>query len=332
MSRHDSHIDPFNAGEPELPWETPDEVPADQLDTGPQSVDGYQSPVKQPDAYDAPDKSESSAKTRTRPAKRRPQKPWTNQSPRPEEPRSPRKKRGCGCGTVILIFLIIDLVFFGIGSIPMCTSGALSELMGDDAPVAWDSEFLSTDAADPDDPTDDEVAVEEQARALLETIAAPDSRARTLIMEDFAQMFQQTLGYTPYDFGIDPGSYADWALTDFSYTITDVYAFDDSGDEADGSVFFDATTRDARGFTDEFYMRVFDYLQEQGLTDSTVVMPNDQQRAEVQRLFNETLASHEQGRTETEVAMLEFTREGDTWQVTDESYTDTARYLFYLYS
>lgn len=332
MSRHDSHIDPFNAGEPELPWEAPDEEPADQVDRALQREGGYESPVKQPDAYDAPDTTEPSGKARakTRPAKGRPQRPWTDQRTHAAEPRPARNKRGCGCGTVVLILIVINIAFGGIASIPMCTSGALSELIGDGTPVAWDSEFLATDSADPDDPSDDEAAVEEQARALLDTIAAPDSRARALIVDDFSQMFQQALGYTPADFGIDPNGYADWVLADFSYSITDVYAFDDE-DGTDGSVFFDALTRDARGFTDAFYMRAFEYLQQQGLTDSAAILPNDQQRSEVQRLFGDTLAEHEQERTEVEVAMLEFTREGDAWQVTDESYTDAARYLFYLY-
>ena len=328
MDRRDSQIDPFNAGEPELPWDMPETIaePSDDQDEAPRPADGYESPVKQPDAYDAPDKRDeyASAKARNRRPSRR--------ARAADGKDSAARRRKFGCGTVILIFIIIDVVAALIGSIPMCASGVFTELIDDGAPEEWNSEFVDYDDYDADELDEGQIEVEQQTRAELDGLGAADSRARAQIVERFSTTVQEYLGYTPEALGIDANAYADWALADLSYTIESVYAFEAAGDGPDeGSAFFDVDHRDVTAFNNEFYTKAFEYLTAQGLTDSAVVLPNDAQRAELQALFAEVLGTHQDSRATSEMAMFDFTRTEDRWQVTDESYRRAVEYLFSLY-
>ena len=328
MDRRDSQIDPFNAGEPELPWDAPEAIaePSDDQDEASRQADGYESPVKQPDAYDAPDKRDEDASAK--PRNRRPSRPARTADGKD----SAARRRKFGCGTAILIFIIIDVVAALIGSIPMCASGVFTELIDGGAPEEWNSEFIDYDDYDADELDEGQIEVEQQTRAELDGLGAADSRARAQIVERFSATVQEYLGYTPEALGIDANAYADWALADLSYTIESVYAFEATGDGPDeGSAFFDVDHRDVTAFDNEFYTRAFEYLTAQGLTDSAVVLPSDAQRAELQALFAEVLGTHQDSRATSEMAMFDFTRTEDRWQVTDESYRRAVEYLFSLY-
>ena len=153
--------------------------------------------------------------------------------------------------------------------------------IGDDnIEVTWDLE--DEEALDPDQLTADERSLEEQCAATLDSIASGGGDARTRVAEHFAQTFQQRTGYAVGEFSIDTNAYAEWATEGLSYRIESVYVFDEPG-TAPGTVYFEATTADIAGFTEEFYERAYTYLSEQDLHGAGVSALSNAQRSVCKR-------------------------------------------------
>ena len=133
MKHRESQIDPFNAGEPELPCDTPETQTLDDGHECELPEHSYQSPLKTPDAYDAPDTDEP--KRPAQPAGSRAQR-WRRQSAgAPTRPVSsgtdkPRR-RGCGCLTIVIIVIALNILLPTLAFIPHCTG-----VMLEDGPAA----------------------------------------------------------------------------------------------------------------------------------------------------------------------------------------------------
>lgn len=326
MKRRDSQIDPFNAGEPELPWESPDTFSDHDEDAHELPDHSYESPTKAPDGYDAPDTAPMN-----QPAK--PEQPTNRRTSRRASARenasapvsTPKRKRGCGCLVIILIVIAINVLLPVLAFIPHCTGIMLDD---DAVEVTWDA----SDSYDDEERKEDEAEIKTLAEDTLDTVIAPDSPARSLIASNFEQDFQQNLGYTVQDLGIDTDDYVEWALTGFDYDITDVFAFDDSEGWGDayGSVYFDATTPDILAFKDSFYGAAHEFLAQNNLFGGGI-MPNDAQRASFQALFGEQLDAFRATVTTTSTANLETKEGSDGWVLADGTYDSAMEYIFKLY-
>lgn len=328
MKRRDSQIDPFNAGEPELPWEMPD-ADGSHDDSECELPDrGYVSPVKAPDGYDAPDTdAPESSDAAPKPARaRRPRRQEPTSRRQPAAAASPKRRRGCGCLTLILIVVAINVLLPVLAFIPQCTGVMLED---DAMEITWDA----TDSYEDEERAADEDEIETLAEETLDAVVAPDSPARSLIASNFEEDFRQNLGYSVQDLGVDTDDYVEWALTDFDYDITDVFAFDssESWGDAYGSVYFDATTVDVFAFNDSFYNAAHGFLAQNNLAGIDVVAPNDAQRAAFQALFSEQLDAFRTSTTTSETANLEFDSTSDGWVLADGAYDGAMQYLFKLY-
>lgn len=326
MKRRDSQIDPFNAGEPELPWESPDAYGDHDEDACELPDHSYESPTKAPDDYDAPDDAPAQKPAEPeQPTNRRASRPAPTRESTPAPVSTPKRKRGCGCLVLILIVIAINVLLPTLALIPHCTGIMLED---DAVELTWDA----SDSYEDEEREEDEAEIEALAEDTLDTVTAPESPARSLIASHFEQDFQQNLGYTVQDLGIDTDDYVEWALTGFDYDITDVFAFDDSEGwgEAYGSVYFDATTPDIFAFKDSFYAAAHEFLAQNNLIGIDV-MPNDAQRASFQALFDEQLDAFRTTVTTTSTANLETKEGSDGWVLADGTYDSAMEYIFKLY-
>ena len=335
--RRPSQIDPFNAGEPELPWELPSNDPArDGFDDGhvcglPEV--GYERPVKRPDNYDAPDTTEEA------PARRRPRK-----SSKPILPKRPRNadsrgKKGRGCITAFIIMVAALSIFGALGS---CISEAVYDLTlnhsspfdaFDDYDDVDDYDYDYDYEYDSDELDADEQAVEQATIDTLEALDEPGGTAETSIIEYFTWDFENLTGFTVEDAGIDPAEYAAWALHTVDYQIHDVYAFSAIGedDEDTGSSYFDIELADIDSWRNDFYPEVFEYLDDRGLLDEDDATLSDEDRAFIQELYASTLETYADATHTMEYAGLDFVQRDGEWVPDEDVYDSTLEYLFKLY-
>ncbi len=335
MTRRSSQIDPFNAGEPEMPWDEPGSVePVDAEHACKLPEHGYEGPTKTPDGYDAPSEGDSSGsasdrmapsgrvqRARDRSRARRSRANATGSgSSMPSGPARPRK-RGWGCAGILILVVAINVLVPLLSFLPECSD---DDVVDGDASTSWSDES-DNDAG--------KQAVEELANATLAGMADEGSPARERIAQHFATAFQNNLRYRVEDFGIDPYAYADWALAGMGYDIYDVFAFDEDRDGIDGtgSAFFDATTHDTAGCSGAFFEQASAYLGERGLLGSDVAVPDDAQRAEMQAILTDAMNAYRDSYVTAETASLDLVRTDGTWSVTDESYDFCLDYLFKLY-
>lgn len=335
--RRPSQIDPFNAGEPELPWELPSNDPArNGFDDGhvcELPEEGYESPVKRPDNYDAPDTTEEM------PARRRPRRNGKPGSPKPPSKPNPRGKKKRGCVTMFIILIAMLSVLGTLGS---CISEAVYDLTSnlsspfdafDDYDDADDYDYSYEYEYDSDELDADEQAVEQATVDTLEALDEPGGTAETSIADYFASDFEDVTGYTVDDAGIDPTDYAIWALHSSDYQIHDVYAFSAIGedDEATGSAYFDAELPDVYALRDDFYAEVVAYLDDNDLSASSHAELGVDDRAAIQDLFADALDRHADSTHTVEYAGLDFTQHDGDWIPDEESYDNMLAYLFSLY-
>lgn len=323
MARYDAQIDPFNAGEPDMPWDDPESYIGEEENEPATDSEGYQSPVKQPDNYDAPSDDAPSQGSKRLQEKRGQS---VNRDSRPTPPVANSRKNGCGCIlTVIVVVVLLNFLVPALAFMPRCASLDIGD---DNIEVTWDLE--DEEALDPDQLTADERSLEEQCAATLDSIASGGGDARTRVAEHFAQTFQQCTGYAVGEFSIDTNAYAEWATEGLSYRIESVYVFDEPG-TAPGTVYFEATTADIAGFTEEFYERAYTYLSEQDLHGAGVSALSNAQRSGLQEIFNDLLDKYRDRTSDELFAGLEFNRVGDAWAVTDESCSEAVQHMFWLY-
>lgn len=243
-----------------------------------------------------------------------------------------RGRRGClaAAGIVIALNLVLPLTVL----LPQCSTLALDNggriVVSDTATENTDGTDAAAMAVDPATLDEERQQILAAATATLDGIPAPDGTARIAIANGFAQSVIQNLGYTVDDLGIDAFAYADFALTDFTYTVVDVTAADspDRPGERDGAVRLDATTPDAGACLSDFFQQARDYLEQQGIAVGTGAVLADQQRLDLQSLFTQTLDAYRTSRLTTASVSLSLIPVDGAWTVTDQSFTACLQQLF----
>lgn len=292
MSRNDSNIDPFNAGEPELPWDDPsarEDAPrstqnrSDDEEAGsdespvasPVEPEGtYVAPQKEPDSYAAPEEGEgekssaSRGRARTakasasakRPKPARPSKPAGDASKSSGGEQSGKKGGGCGCATMVLI-----VALFGtgaLGSIARCSYEAFYAITGQRS----DSTEASTEPSAQS--TFDVGAAKEQIKQDLGNRLgkiSDDPSLRQRIVAVLDRQVKEYLGYGIEDLGVDGSAFADAMLKSYSYKIGSTYVHPSSDIETTGSAYYDVSAIDGTKCVTDFTGQAQAYLQEKGI-------------------------------------------------------------------
>lgn len=333
----ESQVDPFNAGEPELPWDDPEPLEegegvsyaphGDPDGTPHKSDDNYQAPTTGGHSYDAPSTHEP--RRRRRAARRAEAREAEVRGVEPrgleESPVSGTSRLAARLRAVVAVVVTISI----LGSLASFAGALLSE--GDDDPAAPSglSDVSSTVSSvshlvsngDDDGPAGDEdadalAAREALGRRLEELLADPSGgEAHELLAGYLDDKLLSLTGYTCSELGVDPDAWATSTLERTSFSLDSAYVY---GDEATAYAYLSAP--DANSFVWDFYGSVSSYLSDNGLWGDygygEVALPDEGQRAHLASAFDEALGRSEAG--EGTLVSAYLTRGSDGWVVDEQ--------------
>ena len=239
----ESQVDPFNAGEPELPWDDPEPLEegegvsyaphGDPDGTPHKSDDNYQAPTTGGHSYDAPSTHEP---RRRRRAARRAEAREVEPRSLEESPVSGASRLAARLGAVVAVVVTISI----LGSLVSFVGALLSE--GDDDPAAPSglSDVSSTvssvsylvsngDGGPAEDEDADALAAHEAlGRRLEELLADPSAgEAHELLAGYLDDKLLSLTGYTCSELGVDPDAWATSMLERTSFSLDSAYVYGD---------------------------------------------------------------------------------------------------------
>lgn len=225
------------------------------------------------------------------------------------------------CGILGIVFSVLMIVF--TVAVMMIGFGAVST-MGSDyddsvpAHVSSSNDSSSWSASGGAvDMDKDQQAVYDQVTVLFDGIVAKDAKFKDELSEEYGESFEQNFGATYAEMGIDPSAFAEWALTDFSYSIDSVFV---EGDMA--TVYVDTTERD----TFQFLMNFGDAVAAYSQTIDADTASDSDARAKVAELFSQTMA--DTAEMTTYFAAFDFKKQGDAWVIDEGSAEEEFDYMF----
>ena len=342
FSRHDeSQVDPFNAGEPVLPWDEPgaladegdvfDDRPYERMGEPEQQAepveyaphgepggqphkleDNYQAPTTRERDYDAPSVDEPAASRRR--ARRAPR-------PAAAEPVSDRRPSSARLGrliaTVVVVIIAVNV------AVPVIT--LVGEFAGDVSSSTEDTSYLIYESDEAD-----EGAMELAASSALSgALADPESGAlHDLIAGYLDDKLLSIEGYTAEELGIDADAFASWAIASTSFSTDGAY------DRGDGTavVYADVVAPSVNDVFWAFDDAIADYLVEQDLwgiygggqaSDLT-----DEQRAHVGDVFAGVL---EEAEGVEGFSSISLRRDGDGWAIDADGLADAFTSIYGLW-
>lgn len=318
LDRERSNIDPFNAGDPVMPWDEPQAIE----DIGPAAGEpqlqsdkrGYQAPTKQQDDYE-PQAYEEDAVAAGNLRKKVPSHeaaPGATAHTTAPTKRSPNPKR-----------LIIGIV------VGMTALSLLVGFIGAAIDIVEDLVSDATSSANPfDDSTDSydagpSVVIDEESeqeihdlvQAKLDSALADTAGMNVRCIKVLNQCIESSLGYSAEELGLDTDAFSTWMQERISVEISGVYCYEDDT----ASIYIDSSHPAIYRLTDSFTGRVGDYLNGQSADELT-----DNQKARINKLFARTLDDlDDTGST----VRLEAEKEDGTWQVDDDDFNTAVNQL-----
>ncbi len=317
LDRERSNIDPFNAGDPVMPWDEPQAIENSgaTADVAPvEDEGGYRAPTKQQDDYEPQAHGEDAAVAETVANVSRKKASSHEAAPHTTAPakRSPNPKRliiGIIVGMTalsLLVGLIGAAVDFVEEVVSDVTSGANPF---DDSTDSYDSE--------PDVVIDEESEQEihDLVQARLDGALADTAGMDARCIKVLNQCIESNLGYGAEELGIDTGAFSTWMQERVSVEISGVYCYEDDT----ASIYIDSSHPALYQLSDSFTGRVGDYLNGQDAAELT-----DSQKARINKLFTRTLDDlSDTGST----VRLEAEKEDGTWTIDDDDFNTAVNQL-----
>ena len=351
FSRSDgSQVDPFNAGEPELPGGDPEPLdgtePSVSHDYEPHGSptgtphkpdDDYRAPVTRDSGYDAPSTDEPRRRRGGKaPAPRRDRRRGTRAgapSPADDVQRRTAKDRHVVTRVVVLLVLLVS---FG-SSIVSCAAGFLSaagdgaadvvESLGD---VLFDGDS-SDDGYDPYVPEQDEseLAATEALQERLDQIVSAQGQGPTYeqVKTYFEQKVLDVEGRSVEELGVDAATFA--RMVTGHLTLTAEYAYDWGDGTATAYAGIGAV--DANSLFWAFDEAASDYLFEHDLWGADVITPTEEQRTYMTDALNAALDEVFDGEYELSSYSFDLELVDDRWVVDEESLAESMEMALSLY-
>ena len=316
---YEQQVDPFNAGEPVMPWDDPSalhdegcELPADS---------GYTAEEKPRDDYRAPE----------RPAAHRDERPaevtTVDNSPTAgksaKRPAAPSGKPGCirGVYMAVMLVILVMILFSALGS---CVSdvfmSAVDNEMSDSNHAALDYSQEQADA--------DEQAIADAVAARMDKLA-DDPTVIEMAKQGLDEKLESYVGYTAEELGIDADAYAAWFLSQMSYQISYAYSYDDGT----GAASLEITSPLAYKIASDFYSETSDYLMANKLYGSygdgggaEAAPLTSEQQNQMRGFFANVLAATEPSE-DGYMNVAASKDDNGTWQLDEQDIQDELSYL-----
>ena len=299
-SYDDQQVDPFNAGEPIMPWDEPGAL-VDDIHNLPEN-DSHTLDEKPHDSYRAPRRPNAPHETRVA-------------NPKTAETESASQNPGClrtvrkAAVAIVAAVVLLDI----IGS---CTAGLFDNTV--------DSSLSDQDAYLQDD--SDDQAIASMATARMDNLSQ-DPDALKLAAQGLDNKLKSYLGYSAEELGIDADAYAEWFFSKLSYQVNYAYDYDDGT----GIVAFDITSPIVYQLTGDLYDKSSDYLMENelyGSFDGTDASPlTEEQQDRMRGFFAEVLTDAEL--EDSGILSFAVSKDADgTWHIDEDEFQENLDYLF----
>ena len=332
MARRDSNIDPFNAGEPILPWQDPDAEAYDDADEPHEPSRDDSSPTDSPSTTEEkPRRPRSRTKDRDR---RRSTDARRHEAAR--NGRSQAASRGRGgtiLGGALKAFAIVWIIAMALSIFSDVVS--CSADFNDPENVAIENDHQAPEAHSDFEPTEDgaEARCIQLADARMNNLVlagAPEHKAvSTRIATAFAQRIKDDFGRTPDQLGIDPAFVAEWTIGSLAYAMNDAYAFPGAEDPY-ASVYYDVEACSMMTMYYEFQSRLYDYLREQDLSLLSIKQGHElgeAQKADIADILKTTMAETDPRESSMCVRLAPHE---DDWAIDETEFERYCGYVFGL--
>lgn len=317
---YEPQVDPFNAGEPVLPWNDPEalhdeacELPADG---------GYAAEEKPRDDYRAPERPVARRAKRpmnadTQPADNLPKQSIGGSS---KQSVAANGKPGCIRGVYKTVaFVVLAMILFST------FSSCASDLLDDASDSATSSDDGALDYSQ--EQTDaDEQAIIDAISARMDSLASDPGTAE-LAKQGLDKKLKSYVGYTAEELGIDGDAYAAWFLSKMSYQVAYAYSYDDGT----GSVSLDITSPVAYRLASDLYDKASNFLMENELygsyddTEATPLTPGQQDQ--MRGFFADVLTDTEPS-DNGYMSVAAIKGADGTWQLSESAIKGELNYLF----
>lgn len=352
--KHDEQIDPFNAGEPALPWDDPSTAHETEGEDCAFSDEPYDGPTKKRDHYDAP----SNRASKSKPSRKRSSSnssPVDNlhdlfgevldsmtdegdsgDAPSPYEvgahtakSRATNKAVKQGKKKKSTALTVIKWVFFAIiltNLIPIligASSILIEDIFGPDE--AYEYVYDGPDESNFSDDDTEEKACRDALNSAFDRTVMSDGLAYPMLVQSLNESLMNDLGYTPEELGIDPNTYASWFLAYLDFDISSVYVYDDGT----ASAYFDAWGPKDYDVQSKALDVIYEYLDAEGLLSSGEPTPlSPTQQAAVNELFNHVL--DEAVTDDNSFLSIELERVDGTWTIDEDELAEELTYALGL--
>ena len=319
---YEPQVDPFNAGEPVMPWDDPEALHDDDSCSLP-TDDGYTAEEKPRDDYRAPKRP--ATQRNVQPADNVPGQPAAQRKTQsgngaPKQPATPNGKPGCQ-RTFHKMFVLIVVIVMLINAFGSCVSDVFEDVSVD----ASASDDTGLDNSQ-EQMNADERAIADAIKDRMDGLA-DDPDVIQLAKQGLDTKLKSYVGYTSEELGIDAGAYAAWFLSQMSYRINYAYTHDDGT----GIVSLEVDSPIAYQIASDFYDEVSDYLTSNRLygsyDDDTKAAPlTSEQQDQMRGFFANVLASTEPD--DNGYASIAATKDSDgTWQLSEAAIQGELEYL-----
>lgn len=334
MSKRDSNTDPFNAGEPTLPWQDPDSEAYDVADEPHEESRRDAGEAKGPwdaDESGTTSRGESgSERTKGRARKRSTAAQEREASRRDRVQQARGTSAGRTAGRIFKVFLgiwLLSLLLSIGGGIVSCVAGAFAPSTPEDPydVPAYDIPAFEEDENSP------EAQSLELASTRLEHLMLPGSPEHDAeagrIAAAFAQRVETDFGRTPDELGIDPSIVAEWVISSLVYEESSTNAFPEAEDPH-ASVYFDIESCSMMTMYFEFQSNLYDYLRDQELYLLDIKQGkelDDAQKTDIAGILQAAMV--ETGSRESTMC-VRLTLQDGTWRVDEDDFERYCDYAF----
>ena len=329
---YEPQSDPFNAGEPELPWDPWNAAALhDDASCKLSGSAGYEAQKKPADGYQPPMHGASghaaTGKDGNRAAGgRRPSRPVPNgqaaggqvagsgsataqaqSASVPDGQAAAGGNRPAGkrrsCRTVFIIFFVL---LFLAGPI---MSGVTSCVLGVFGGNSSTSSDYSTDGTSGYETSEaKQKAVDTASDAVEDLLADPAFAQR--IVEILSSCLESSTGRTAEELGIDMDATADWVISNVTYSVNDPYVYS-SGSEVE--VYLRVTGPNMSDAISSMNAEISAYLVKRGLFGLTDVVPNKEDQDHIRAIFAQVLDSAKEPKTVQ--GTIDLKKNGDDWTI-----------------